>query len=227
LFGSDLCTIIQPTMSQSGNETFSETQAGSSRAAPPVTPEADSVSLAREFGGPSLLREILETALLTLVVFLVLNTLTGRFQVRGQSMEPTLHNGQYLVVSKLAYWLRPPERGDIVVFHPPNGVSDDYIKRIVGLPGERVKIRNGAVHVDGAIIEEPYAESQGAYSGSWELGPDEYFVLGDNRLNSSDSHMWGTLPGDNIVGKAWLCYWPPEAWGPVDHHEFPQPARRG
>lgn len=219
-------------MSESRNEAFSETQipeaqTGQSRAAIRGTADAGSVSLSREFGGPSLLREVLETALLTLVVFLVLNTLTGRFQVRGQSMEPTLHNGQYLVVSKLAYWLRPPERGDIVVFHPPNNASDDYIKRIVGLPGERVKIHDGAVLVDGAPIEESYVTSHGAYSGSWELGPDEYFVLGDNRVNSSDSHMWGTLPEENIIGKAWLCYWPPEAWGPVDHQEFPKPARRG
>ena len=214
-------------MSESGNEAFSETQAAQSRTAIRGTADAEPPSLAREFGGPSLLREILETALLTLVVFLVLNTLTGRFQVRGQSMQPTLHNGQYLVVSKLAYWLRPPKRGDIVVFHPPNGSSDDYIKRIIGLPGERMRIRDGAVLVDGAPIEETYVNSQGAYSGSWELGPDEYFVLGDNRANSSDSHMWGTLPEDNIIGKAWLCYWPPEAWGLVDHHEFPKPARRG
>jgi signal peptidase I len=227
LFRSALCTIMQRTMSESGHETFTEPQAGRSPAPAQDAAHREAVSLSRAFGGPSLLREILETALLTLVVFLVLNTLTGRFQVRGQSMEPTLHNGQYLVVSKLAYWLRPPGRGDIVVFRPPNGASDDYIKRIVGLPGERVTVRDGEIRVDGAPLEEPYIPKQGSYSGSWELGPDQYFVLGDNRSNSSDSHTWGTLPGENIIGKAWLCYWPPEAWGLVQHQEFPKPARRG
>jgi signal peptidase I len=174
-----------------------------------------------------LLREIVETALLTLIIFLVLNTLTGRFQVRGSSMEPTLHDGQYLVVSKVAYWLRPTERGDIVVFRPPNGLSDDYIKRIVGLPGEQVRITDGQVLVDGVPLEETYVINQSTYSGSWKLGSDEYFVLGDNRNNSSDSHTWGTLPGENIIGKAWLCYWPLEALGLVLHHNFPEPARRG
>lgn len=184
------------------------------------------LSLSRQFGGRSLVREILETALLALVTFLVLNTLTGRFQVRGSSMEPTLHDGQYLVVSKLAYWLSTPKRGDVIVFHPPNGLSDDYIKRIVGLPGEQVRIRQGSVSVDGVSLEEPYVVRGGAYSGTWTLGNDEFFVLGDNRGNSSDSHTWGTLPGQNIVGKAWLCYWPPEAWGLVDHHTFPESGRR-
>jgi len=189
------------------------------------TSDTQPLSLSQAFGGKSVLREILETAILTLIVFLVLNTLTGRFQVRGSSMEPSLHDGQYLVISKLAYWLKPPERGDIMVFHPPNGISDDYIKRIVGLPGEQIRIQGGEVLVDGVPLEEPYVASQGGYSGSWKLGNDQYFVLGDNRGNSSDSHMWGTLPEDNIIGKAWLCYWPPEAWSVVRHHAFPKPAR--
>jgi signal peptidase I len=185
------------------------------------------LSLSRAFGGRSLLREILETALLTLIIFLVLNTLTGRFQVRGSSMEPTLQDGQYMVVSKVAYWFRPPARGDIVVFRPPNGLSDDYVKRIVGLPGEQVRVTDGQVRVDGVPLEETYIASRSAYSGSWKLGSDEYFVLGDNRRNSSDSHTWGTLPEENIIGKAWLSYWPPEALGLVPHHGFPEPARRG
>ncbi|MGD2177807.1 MAG: signal peptidase I [Anaerolineae bacterium] len=174
-----------------------------------------------------MLREIVETALLALIIFLVLNTLTGRFQVRGSSMEPTLHDGQYMVVSKVAYWFRPPARGDIVVFRPPNGLSDDYIKRIVGLPGERVEIASGKVRVDGVPLEETYIGNRSGYSGSWKLGSEEYFVLGDNRRNSNDSHSWGTLPGENIIGRAWFSYWPPEALGLVPHHDFPKPARRG
>jgi signal peptidase I len=182
--------------------------------------EGERVSLARAFGGRSLLRETLETALLTAIIFLILNTTTGRFQVRGSSMEQTLFDGQYLLISKVTYWISPPERGDVIVFHPPNNLSDDYIKRIVGLPGERVEIQNGEVSVDGVQLLEPYIANPGSYSGVWEPGEGEYFVLGDNRRNSSDSHTWGVFPGDNIVGKAWLCYWPPEQWGPVAHHTF-------
>jgi signal peptidase I len=188
--------------------------------------EGEQVSLARAFGGRSLLRETLETVLLTLIIFLVLNTATGRFQVRGSSMEPTLHDGQYLVIGKLVYWVHPPERGEIIVFEPPTNPSDDYIKRIVGLPGERIEIQGGAVWVDGVVLEEPYT-NPGSYSGAWNLGDGEYFVLGDNRNNSSDSHNWGVLPEENVVGKAWLCYWPPEKWGLVTHYAFPESADQG
>ncbi|MGD1996210.1 MAG: signal peptidase I [Anaerolineae bacterium] len=182
--------------------------------------EREEVSLARAFGGRSMARDIVETLLLTLVIFLVVNALTGRFQVRGSSMEPSLHSSQYLIVSKLSYRLEEPQRGDIIVFEPPNGASEDYIKRIIGLPGERVEARDGSIWIDGYQLEEPYAASSTPYSGSWQLGPQEYFVLGDNRANSSDSHSWGTLPTENIVGKTLLCYWPPQYWGPVPHHHF-------
>jgi len=191
------------------------------------TLDGERVSLTRAFGARSLLREVLETVLLTAIVFLVLNTATGRFQVRGSSMEPTLHDGQYLVISKLIYWIHSPERGDVTVFHPPNNPADDYIKRIVGLPGEQVEIKNGAVWVDGVLLDESYITDAGSYSGEWRLEDGEYFVLGDNRDNSSDSHSWGLLPEGNIVGKAWLCYWPPEEWGLVVHHTFPESADQG
>jgi len=183
--------------------------------------EEQPVSLARTFGGQSLLRDLVETLILTLIIFFVVNALTGRFQVRGSSMEPSLHSGQYLIVSKLAYWIGQPQRGDIVVFEPPNGTGEDYIKRVVGLPGERVEIRDGSVWINGYRLQEPYIASRVPYSGSWTLGSDEYFVLGDNRANSSDSHSWGPLPRENLVGKAWLCYWPPQTWGVMPHYRFP------
>jgi signal peptidase I len=189
--------------------------------------DGERVSLARTFGGRSLLREVLETILLTVIIFLVLNITTGRFQVRGSSMEPTLHNGQYLMVSKLIYWVHPPERGDVIVFHPPNNSDDDYIKRIVGLPGERVEIQEGRVLVEGILLEEPYIANPGFYSGTWNLEDEEYFVLGDNRRNSSDSHTWGVFPRENIIGKAWLCYWPPDKWSLVAHYAFLRPADQG
>lgn len=183
--------------------------------------DSERISLSRAFGGRSFLREILETILLTGIIFLVLNTTTGRFQVRGSSMEPTLEDGQYMVVSKVVYWIHSPERGDVIVFHPPNNPKEDYIKRIIGLPGEQVQIESGTVLADGVLLEEPYIASPGFYSGVWDLGEGEYFVLGDNRRNSSDSHAWGVFPEKDIVGKAWLCYWPPEKWGLVEHYVFP------
>lgn len=220
-----LCTIMHIAMTETSDQRLEDHRSKLSQPVVLDTSDTQPFSLSQAFGGKSILREIVETVLLTLIVFLVLNTLTGRFQVRGSSMEPTLQDGQYLVISKLSYWVSTPRRGDIIVFHPPNGTSDDYIKRIVGLPGEQLRIRGGEVLVDGVPLQEPYVVNQGAYSGSWELGNDEFFVLGDNRGNSSDSHMWGTLPQENLVGKAWLCYWPPEAWGLVNHHTFPEPAR--
>ncbi len=193
----------------------------------PIHPTEEHVSLAQAFGGHSLLREIVETVLLAVILFLIVNFTTGRFEVRGYSMEPTLYDGQYLIVSKVIYRIHPPERGDIIVFHPPNGDSDDYIKRVVGLPGETVEVRDGATWIDGVPLEEPYMVSSGGSSGPRTLGEGQYFVLGDNRANSSDSRSWGILPQEDIIGKAWLCYWPPEKWGLVKHHRFPESGEQG
>jgi signal peptidase I len=187
----------------------------------PHLAEEERISLARTFGGRSALRELLETVLLAVIVFFVLNLVTGRFQVRGSSMTPTLHDGEYLIIGKVSYWFHPPERGDIIVFHPPTNPQEDYIKRVIGLPGETVEIRDGRVWVNGVSLEEPYIVNPVSYGGSWSLREDEYFVLGDNRGNSSDSHTWGVLPKRNIVGKAWLTYWPPEEWGLAPHYVFP------
>lgn len=186
--------------------------------------DRERVSLARAFGGRSVLRETGETVLLAVIVFLVLNAMTARFRVHGLSMEPTLHDGQYLLISKMSYWFGDPQRGDVIVFHPPTRPGEDYIKRIVGLPGERISIEAGRIVVDGEPIDEPYIANPSPYSGVWELGDGEYFVLGDNRANSSDSHTWGVLPRDNVVGKAWVSYWPPEHWGLPSHYSFEEEA---
>lgn len=182
--------------------------------------EMPEVSLTRAFGGKSLLRDLVETLVLTLVIFFAVNALTGRFYVRGSSMEPSLHSSQYLIVTKFSYWLGDPQRGDVVVFLPPNGASEDYIKRIIGLPGELVEAHDGAVWVDGYRLDEPYLASGVNYVGAWQLGAGEYFALGDNRSNSSDSHTWGPLPRKNIVGRAWVCYWPPQSWGLIPSYRF-------
>lgn len=186
------------------------------------SPEPSTVpSPAPPSAGRRLLWDTLETLLLALLIYLVINALTGRFYVRGSSMEPSLHNGQYLIVSKISYLFGEPRRGDVVVFVAPGNGKEDYIKRIIGLPGEEVEIRDGAVWINGYRLEEPYLKSPIPYTGSWTLGPDEYFVLGDNRANSSDSHSWGPLPRKNIIGKAWLCYWPPQYWGLIPHFSYP------
>ncbi len=168
-------------------------------------------------------RDLLETLILALLIFVIINTLTGRYEVQSISMEPTLHAGEYLIVSKVAYWIHPPERGDIVVLDPPQNRSEiPYIKRIVGLPGERIEVRDGRVFINGIALNEPYVSGPPRYPADQILGPDEYFVLGDNRNNSSDSHIWGVLPADNIIGKAVFRYWPPEKWGLIRHYTFPE-----
>lgn len=168
-------------------------------------------------------RDVLETLLLAGLIFVLVNTLTGRYEVQSISMEPTLHEGQYLIVSKFAYWLRPPQRGDIVVLDPPDQRSMiPYIKRVIGLPGERVEIRNGRVWIDGVALNEPYVSGPTLYERTFDLKNDEYLVLGDNRNNSSDSHVWGTLPEENLIGKTIFRYWPLEKLGVIPHYVFPE-----
>lgn len=168
----------------------------------------------------ALVRDIAETLLLTCVVFLAINTTTGRFFIDGNSMEPMLHDGQYVIVSKLAYELAEPGRGDIVVLQYPHDPSRNFIKRVIGVPGDEVVIDDGRLSINGSGIEEPYIIQLGSYSGQWMLGPDELFVLGDNRDNSSDSHSWGLLPRENVLGRAWVIYWPPQDWGVAPHFDY-------
>jgi signal peptidase I len=171
----------------------------------------------KRWGGLRLLREVAETVLLTLLIFVVINTLTGRFRIEGPSMNPTLHENQYLVINKVVYRFHPPRRGDIVVFHHPRDPDRDLIKRVVGLPGEKVEIRQGQVYINGVPLQEPYVLHPGSRFVEYQLGPDDFFVLGDNRPNSDDSRNWGPLKEDQIVGKAWISYWPPAYWGGVSH----------
>lgn len=167
-------------------------------------------------------REIVETLLLTLFIFWLVNTATGRYRVQGHSMMPTLEEGEYLIINKLSYYLDEPQRGDIIVLHFPRDRSREYIKRIIGLPGDMVEVADGRVSVNGVELEEPYINGAASYSsGSWRVPEGQYFVMGDNRNNSSDSRSWSYLPRADIVGKAWLIYWGVENWGLVPHH--PQP----
>lgn len=170
----------------------------------------------------SALREMVETILLTLLIYVLIRTfLIENYRVVGHSMDPTLSDRQFLIVSKLDYRLREPRRGDIVVFLDPRDGDRKLIKRIIGLPGEVVEIHSGQVLIGGQALDEPYIQNQAHYSEPATQVPEgQFYVLGDNRSNSSDSHNWGTLPEDRIVGRAWFSYWPPELWGPIAHAEY-------
>jgi len=186
----------------------------------------------------SAIREVLETVLLTVLIFLMVRAVVQNFKVEGHSMEPTLYNGEYLLINKAIYWqidlqplaklfpqaasnqtektdlFRAPARGDIIVFRAPQSPDRDFIKRVIGLPGERVEVRNGKVFINGQALSEPYIDDPPLYEEQpVVVPPDSYFVLGDHRNNSSDSHVWGVVPRENIIGVAWVSYWPPAKWG--------------
>ncbi len=168
------------------------------------------------------LRDTLLTIVLTVVIFFVVQATVQVSIVNGSSMEPRLHDGQRIVVNKASYMVDQPQRGDIVVFRPPQNVgSTPFIKRIIGLPGDTVEIKKGIVYVNGYPLDEPYIEDAPAYTlTKEEITGENYFVLGDNRNNTSDSHVWGTVPQTNIIGKAWISIWPPDTWGTAPNHAF-------
>lgn len=167
-----------------------------------------------------LFQDALETLLLAVVLFVAVRTTLQNTRVDGHSMEPTLHNGQYLMVNKLVYKFGDPQRGDIVVFHSPQDEKRALIKRVVGLPGEEVVITAGQVYVNGQPLSEPYISSQHAAInwGPRLLGADEYLVLGDNRDNSNDSRSFGPVRRAEIIGKAWFSLWPPNYGLTVPHY---------
>lgn len=173
------------------------------------------------------MRELLDLIVLVGAIYALVNLSTVRFVVRGSSMEPTFRDDQLLLVSRLNYLLADPQRGDIVVFHYPNAPTEDYIKRVIGLPGETVEMRDQEVYINGVKLDEPYInEPCMTYSCPdkiWELGSDEYFVMGDNRNRSSDSRSFNGVKRQFIVGEVVIRYWPPSDWGIVDSINFPNP----
>jgi len=174
----------------------------------PLEDSSQQTSGSKRSGCVGFIVDTVETILLALVLFLAINALSARVRVENVSMKPTLEPGQFLLVNRVSYKLGSPHIGDIVVFHAP-GVSDlDYIKRVVGLPGDEVHIENGIVTVNNQPLYEPYVSEAPNYTGTWVVPEGEYFVLGDNRNNSSDSHLWGFVPSEDIVGRALLIYWP-------------------
>lgn len=211
-------------MAERGSDLLQETQAQALvevQAPPAARPEPWPKQGARQNVVWTAFRDLAETILLTLVIFFLVRMGVENYKVEGQSMEPNLHSGQYLIVDKISYKFRQPERGDIIIFKAPQSPDRNFVKRVIGLPGEKVEIRRGQVFINDRLLYEPYIDARWGYNwGPATVGANEYFVLGDNRNNSSDSHSWGMLPKANIIGKAWFCYWPPQNWGFLPHYSL-------
>jgi len=160
-----------------------------------------------------LLREIIETITLTLLMFLIIRFAVQNFRVDGMSMEPTLHNQEYILVNKAAYVFHAPHRGDVIVFEYPPDPQVDYVKRIIAIPGDVISVVGEKVTVDGVTLREPYVNPSDPFNPfppiyNHTIPANQYFVMGDNRGNSSDSRQWGYVPRQNIIGQATFVYWP-------------------
>ncbi len=166
----------------------------------------------RSGSGTSMLREILQLILIIALVRIGMDTLLPRYVVDGASMEPNFHTSERVIVDRLTMLLGGPSRGDVVVLDSPRSDGDLLIKRVIGLPNENVVLREGRVYINGELLDEPYIQQFCGYAscnGEWLLGPDEYFVLGDNRAHSLDSHTFGPVKRSAITGIARVRYWPP------------------
>jgi signal peptidase I len=166
-------------------------------------------------------RDIIVPILVGLAFFALFQVTVGSFKVYGSSMLPGIEQGDYILVSKATYRLGEPQRGDIIVLHSPQDPNTDLIKRIIALPGDTVEIKDNTVFVNDTALVEPYIMESPHYLLPPEKIPaGQYFVLGDNRNNSSDSHRGWTLPRKNIIGKAWITYWPPYRWRAMEHYKL-------
>lgn len=178
--------------------------------------------------------DLTETAVIGLSLFLIVYLFLVRpHQVNGQSMVPNFQSGEYLLTDQLSYRFRSPKRGEVIVFHAPQaahcpeGTGCDFIKRVIGLPGDSIEIRDGAIYVNDQYLAEPYIPkdfrtTSGEYTKEKRitLGADEYFVVGDNRSYSSDSRAWGPIQADNIVGRAFFVYWPLSIFGKISEPKY-------
>ena len=211
--------------------------------APPVPfeeqplPDASAAPVKKSRSSLSVVREIVETMVLAALIFLAVRAVVQNFKVEGSSMVPSFIDGEYMLVNKavyarldlrtvhkflpfvsagdqpLQYIFHGPERGDVIVFHPPpqqGGDKKDFIKRVIGKPGDTVDVRDNQLFVNGHEVAEPFIKARTDCSGQYchvVLGQDQYFVMGDNRTNSSDSRIWGPVSANKIIGKALLIYW--------------------
>lgn len=185
------------------------------------------MSIYESIGG--FILDTLEVVVFAIAIFLFVYLLILQpHKIKGASMMPNFLDGEYLLSDKVTYRFREPERGDVVVFKAPGTDGDEYIKRIIGLPGESVSIQNGNVFIDGKLLEEEYIPSSvltsaGAFlqEGQEKIVTEgEYFVLGDNRNHSSDSRAWGYIDKEALTGRAWFVYWPVSNLGTVEAIEY-------
>ncbi len=169
---------------------------------------------------PHLVREIVETLILTLLIFLAIRFLIQSYHVDGNSMEPGLKTNQSVVVNKVAYMFHAPERGDVIVFHFPQDTTKDFIKRVIGLPGDTITIDYNSVRVNGVLLDEKAYISAPLNTGTVheKVPANQFFVMGDNRPESYDSRSWGYVPRDYIIGKAVLVFWPLDKIHFIDTH---------
>ena len=182
----------------------------------------------KKFWAKPFIREVLGTLLLAVLIFFLISTTIQSSVVIYSSMEPNLHEGQRILINKVVYKFHEPERGDIIVFPSPGNPDEEYIKRIIGLPGEVVETKDGIVYIhqpDGNVLtldEDEYIANPAKNDFlSNTIPPENYFVLGDNRNNSIDSRHGWTVPCQDIVGKAWLSIWPMSDWGLVPNYSLP------
>jgi len=202
---------------------------------PPPPPRRELSSARRLM---NVVREALLTVALVVVVFFASRQVVQNVEVQGHSMDTTLETNELILVDTLSYKLHPPRRGDIIILHPPvaavtDGNSEDYVKRVIGLPGDTVQVRHGTVYINGKALSEPYLTQSHTYNwplegagGAQTVPPGKLFVLGDNRDISFDSHEWRTLTGapapwlaeDRVIGRAMIAYWPLK-----DFHLFSAP----
>jgi signal peptidase I len=176
--------------------------------------------------------EIVETLVLTLVIFLVIQNFVAQpYRVQQQSMEHTLEPDQYVLVDKLTAHFDDYKRGDIVVFNPPEawaqGDGTPFIKRVIGVGGDTIELRDGKVYVNGTPLDEPYIyDNQPTVvtgdRSSWVIPQGELFVMGDHRANSADSRVFGPIEKKDVVGRAWLRYWPFSSFGILQTPTYPE-----
>ena len=179
--------------------------------------------------------DMIETIVIALSIFLVIYLfLLQPHQVSGLSMFPNFHDKEYILTDKVSYKFGDPKRGDVVVFHAPatancpEGTGCDFIKRVIALPGETIELREHTYYVNGQALPEPYLPPENVTNGGpflqgrvVTLGPDEYFVSGDNRPHSSDSRVWGPITKEEIVGRGFFRYWPADRIGVLPKETYP------
>jgi signal peptidase I len=166
--------------------------------------------------------EILGTLILASLIFIVVQAAMESRVVEGACMEPNLYTGQRVLVMKSSYWFSDPHRGDVIIFKSTEDPSRTLIKRVIGLPGENISISGGKVYINGEALEEPYDQGVNSLYPTTAIPGGNYFVMGDNRDRSTDSRSWGMLPRENIIGKAWLCYWPLGDWHLIRGYSYSQ-----